>query len=86
MNLSFVIPCWNDAPRLESALGVLANLEPVPQLVVAARDHETQVHCPSTSARIRRDTMPRLIVATTPIPTSTSDELDSVPPAAPSST
>ena len=35
MTVSFVIPCWNDAERLESALAQLVKLDPKPQILVA---------------------------------------------------
>ena len=42
MKLSFVIPCWNDAARLGGALETLANLEAVPELIVADASDERE--------------------------------------------
>ena len=35
MTITFVVPCWNDAARLEAVLKSLARLEPRPEVVVA---------------------------------------------------
>lgn len=40
MKVSFVIPCWNDAPRLREALDLLVRLDPLPELLVVDASDE----------------------------------------------
>jgi len=43
VKVSFVVPCWNDAKRLEGALELLSRLEPVPEVIVADASDDSAV-------------------------------------------